>query len=273
MNSNPQDAIDLYERMGERTTQPFALRLLDHLCPVEGHSIVDVGAGTGGLALATAQQGASVLATDINPLMVQRATDRLKPFASSSAAVMDLQSLALDDGSFDIGISNFGLLAYPTWQKGLSEMVRVTRPAGRIALSIWTHEDDCSPAHLLRRVFHELFPDRELWPTNFFPVFSKQSFVELLRSAGCTDVDVQVAQEIWTLFSSPHVVSECDLMFRGFPGYRSLDGHDLGLLHEKLESAFGLYADEGGTIKLPTRAFLNLARKQEVLQVKKTSSG
>ena len=175
--------IGLYERMGERTTQPFALQVLDELDPLAGRSIIDVAAGTGGLAVVASERGASVLAIDLMPAMVERTGERLKAFGNSRAEIMDFLALQVADASFDAAISNFGILAYPTWKDGLEEMVRVVKPGGRILLTMWTQQDDCSPAHVLHRVFRQLFPGRALWPPGLFPVFSRQLLEESLQEA------------------------------------------------------------------------------------------
>lgn len=253
--------INLYERMGERTTQPFSLRLLDRLEPIEGVRLIDIAAGTGGLALTAAERGAHVLATDINPAMIERTAERLRPFSLCRAEVMDFHALAASDATFDIAVSNFGILAYSTWQQGLNEMLRVTRSGGRIVLSMWTHRRDCAPAHVMQRVFSEAFPGRELWPSTLFPIFSEAQLSAIVQDAGCTDAAVEVIEESWSPYSSAEVVRECDPMFKMFPGYAALQAQELATLHEALGQAFHGYAGENGIIRLPTKAFVVTARK------------
>ena len=254
--------IGLYERMGERTTQPFALQVLDELGPLAGRSIIDVAAGTGGLAVVASERGASVLAIDLMPAMVERTGERLKALGNSRAEIMDFLALQVADASFDAAISNFGILAYPTWKDGLEEMVRVVKPGGRILLTMWTQQDDCSPAHVLHRVFRQLFPGRALWPPGLFPVFSRQLLEESLQEAGCTSVSVRETEAEWTPISSGDVVQECDPMFRSFPGYASLGDDEMLDLQDHLRRAFQGYASSDGTIRLPTRAFLVVATRQ-----------
>lgn len=253
--------VGLYERLGERTTQPFALRLLEGLAPIDGKTLIDIAAGTGGLAVTAAERGARVLATDVNPAMIERTRDRLSSLSLCRAEVMDFHALSVSDASFDIAVSNFGILAYSTWQQGLKEMIRVTRSGGRIGLSMWTHRRDCAPAHVMQRVFSQSFPGRELWPSNLFPVFSEEQLAAIILDAGCTDAVADVIEESWSPFSSADVVSECDPMFKIFPGYASLQPHEVVTLHEALGEAFQGYAGEDGIIRLPTKAFVVTARK------------
>lgn len=229
--------------------------------PLEGLSIIDVAAGTGGLAVAAAERGAHVLAADISPAMIERTQERLRPFGSCRAEIMDFRRLTTADGAFDVAVSSFGILAYPTWQEGLREMLRTTRPGGRIALVMWTHRDDCSAAHLMKRVFQDLFPGRTPWPDDLFPVFSEDDLVAALTSAGCSDVSVEVTSADWSPYSSRDVVNECDPMFKGFSGYSALTQSEVERLRPSLESAFNTYVQEDGTIRLPTKAFLVIGRK------------
>lgn len=259
-NDKPLAPIDLYERMGERATQPFALHILERLAPIDGLSLIDIAAGTGGLAVMAAERGAHVLATDANAAMVDRAAERLRPFERCRAEGMDLHALTAIDSTFDIAVSNFGILIHSTWQQGLAEMVRVVRSEGRIALAMWTHQKDCSPAHVMRRVYEDLFPGRELWPSNLFPLFSTESLAAGLRDAGCWDVDVTVVTADWSPFSSADVAGECDPMFKSFPGYAALDPHEVARLQPALNKAFLTYAGNDGTIRLPTTAFVATAR-------------
>ncbi|WP_127754285.1 class I SAM-dependent methyltransferase [Devosia sp. 1566] len=263
MTNSPIDAgagpIGLYERMGERATQPFAIQLLDQLMPLDGLAVIDVASGTGGLAVAAAERDAWVTATDISPDMVARSAERLRSFKNARAGVMDFRSLGTAGASYDIAISHFGILAFPTWRLGLDELLRVTRRQGRVGLTMWTQEDDCSPAHLMRRVFAQLHPDRELWPAGMFPTFSQDELRESLLEAGCSTANIHVAQADWSPYSSPDVVSECDPMFRGFPGYAALSPDEGENLREALQQAFNGYADAQGIIRLPTRAFMIVA--------------
>lgn len=251
----------LYERMGERTTQPFALRVLDELGAIANRSVIDIAAGTGGLAVAAAERGAFVTATDVSAAMVKRAAERLLPFQGSRAQIEDFRALTIPDAQFDVSISIFGVLAFATWRQGIAEMARVTRRGGQIALAMWTHGDDCSPAHVMRRAFRNTFPERELWPADLFPLFSENSLTASAREAGLVGVEVQVATAEWCPFSSADVVRECDPMFKGFPGYSALVTHETVAMHKALAEAFQSYADAHGIIRLPTKAFVVHGRK------------
>ena len=66
--------------MRERAAQPFAIHLLDRLMPLDDLSVIDVAAGTGGLAVVAAMDGARVMATVVSPAMNSCGAERLHPF-------------------------------------------------------------------------------------------------------------------------------------------------------------------------------------------------
>ena len=101
-----------------------------------GMSFLDVAAGSGALSIPAARLGAQVLATDIAPAMVERlnARARAEGLSNLETRVMDGQALALEDDSFDISGSQFGIMLFPDLPRGLRELTRVTRSGGRVLM-------------------------------------------------------------------------------------------------------------------------------------------
>jgi ubiquinone/menaquinone biosynthesis C-methylase UbiE len=100
----------------------------------QGERFLDVAAGTGGLSLPAARLGAQVLATDWSPAMIERFEARVREEGLTTAAgrVMDCHALELPDDHFDVTGSQFGIMLVPEQPRALREMVRVTRPGGRV---------------------------------------------------------------------------------------------------------------------------------------------
>ena len=95
---------------------------------------LDVAAGTGALSIPAAQLGANVLATDISPAMIERldARARQEGLSELKSRVMDGQALELKDNTFDVAGSQYGVMLVPDFPRALREMVRVTKPGGRV---------------------------------------------------------------------------------------------------------------------------------------------
>lgn len=73
------------------------------------------------------------------------------------AKVMHGQALALDDGSFDAVLSISGVIMFPDWRKGLSEVARVTRPGGYGVVATWQNRG-AATFLLLGQIRRKLFP-------------------------------------------------------------------------------------------------------------------
>lgn len=124
-----------YTRVAE-ALEPHAEALAD-ACEVQpGTKVLDVAAGNGNFALAAARRGAIVTATDLTPNMVELGRDRS---SAAGAAIMwseaDAEQLPFDDGTFDVVASVFGAMFAPRPQLVASEMFRVARPAGLVAMA------------------------------------------------------------------------------------------------------------------------------------------
>jgi ubiquinone/menaquinone biosynthesis C-methylase UbiE len=101
-----------------------------------GEQFLDVAAGPGGLSLPAARLGAEVLATDWSRAMIERFEVRAdhEGLRNVEGRVMDCHALDLPDDSFDVTGSQFGVMLVPDQARALREMVRVTKPGGRVLL-------------------------------------------------------------------------------------------------------------------------------------------
>src|SRR5438128_1814803 len=104
-----------------------------------GQRVLDVAAGTGNTALAAARRGARVTATDLVPRMLETASRRAAAEGLElDVQVADAQDLPFEDGTFDVVMSSFGAMYAPDQRRTASELIRVCRPGGRIAMANWT---------------------------------------------------------------------------------------------------------------------------------------
>lgn len=106
-----------------------------------GEQALDVCCGTGDLALSLASQGASVVGIDFSQAMLDEAKRKLPSTASQRAPRSpvvfqqgDAMELPFEDNRFDVVTMAYGLRNLSDWEKGLSELHRVTRPGGRILI-------------------------------------------------------------------------------------------------------------------------------------------
>lgn len=128
-------------------------RLVDGLAICPGMKVLDLGCGDGTTAVPAAQLGADVLGVDIAENLVAAGNARARAaglpnlhFRQGDAS--DLRGL--EDDSFDLVVSIFGAMFAPRPFDVANEMVRVTRPGGRIVMGNWIPGDPTLVAQVLR---------------------------------------------------------------------------------------------------------------------------
>ena len=121
----------------EASAEEFIARLA--LRP--GARVLDVACGSGNLAIPAARAGAVVTGVDIATNLLEQARARAE---AEGLTIQfdegDAEDLPYDDASFDEVVSMYGAMFAPRPELVASELVRVCRPGGRIAMANWTPE-------------------------------------------------------------------------------------------------------------------------------------
>jgi SAM-dependent methyltransferase len=119
----------------------------------KGLKVLDLGSGDGTTALPAAQLGADVLGVDIAGNLVEAGNRRAREQGLASLRFQegDATDLAgLQDKTFDLVVSVFGAMFAPKPFDVAREMVRVTRPGGRIVMGNWIPNDPTFVAQILK---------------------------------------------------------------------------------------------------------------------------
>lgn len=116
-------------------------------------NILDLGCGDGTTAIPEARLGATVLGVDISAYLVKAAKKRaqqegLGNIAFQEGDASDLNEL--EDQQFDLVVTIFGAMFAPKPMDVAREMVRVTRPGGRIVMGNWIPGDPTLVAQILK---------------------------------------------------------------------------------------------------------------------------
>ena len=127
--------------------------LVESLGLRKGMKILDLGCGDGTTAIPAARRGADVLGVDIARNLVEAGSRRAQAEGLSNCRFQegdatDLQGLA--DDSFDLTVSFFGAMFAPKPFDVAKEIVRVTRPGGRIVMGNWIPNDPTLVAQILK---------------------------------------------------------------------------------------------------------------------------
>jgi SAM-dependent methyltransferase len=106
-----------------------------------GTKVLDVATGTGNLAVPAAKTGADVTGIDIAPNLIEQANQRAKAEGvEAKFEVGDAEALPYEDNTFDVVMTMFGAMFAPRPDVTASELIRVTKPGGLIAMANWTPE-------------------------------------------------------------------------------------------------------------------------------------
>lgn len=130
-------------------TTPVAGQLVKFAGIAAGENVLDVGTGTGVVAVTAARTGAHVTGLDLTPELLDQARENAR-IAQTEHIVWtegDAENLPYPDASFDVVVSQFGHIFAPSPELAVKEMRRVLRPGGRIAFATWP------PEHMVGRFF------------------------------------------------------------------------------------------------------------------------
>jgi ubiquinone/menaquinone biosynthesis C-methylase UbiE len=116
-----------------------------------GQTLLDVGCGTGPVAITAALKGAMVTGLDLTPELLAQARESA-PIAGLKDIVWkegDAEALPFGDASFDVVLSQFGHMFAPRPDVAIREMLRVLKPGGRIAFATWPPDTFIGRAFML----------------------------------------------------------------------------------------------------------------------------
>ena len=165
-----------------------------------GMRFLDVAAGSGSLSIPAARLGAEVMATDLSPemlrLLEQRANqERLR----IETRVMDGHALELDDNSFDMAGSQFGVMLFPDMPAGIREMARVVKPGGRVLMIAYGDPHKIDFLGFLVAAVQSVRPDFDGPPMDPpplpFQLRDPQRLHDELAAAGLKDIKIETIVE------------------------------------------------------------------------------
>ena len=125
----------------ERFTLTASEALIEACAVSAGQEVLDVAAGTGNFALLAAAEGASVVASDLTPHLIERGKQRTEEGGVTIEWVeADAEELPFEDARFDCTASVFGAMFAPRPERVARELFRVTRPGNTVGMASWAPE-------------------------------------------------------------------------------------------------------------------------------------
>jgi SAM-dependent methyltransferase len=185
----------------------------------EGLQVLDLGCGDGTTAVPAAQLGADVLGVDIASNLVAAGNERAEALGLTNLRfregdATDLEGL--DDEQFDLVISIFGAMFAPKSFDVAKEMVRVTKPGGRIVMGNWIPNDPTLVAQILKisSAYSPPPPEGFISPMTWGV---ESDVIERFTQAGVPEERITFERDIYT-FNYPGSPSELVAEFRGYYG-------------------------------------------------------
>ena len=124
-----------------KSIQPVADELVAEAAISDGVEVLDIGTGSGNLAIPAAKAGAKVTGSDITTELFDSARARAAEAGVEVDWVeADAADLPFEDDSYDRVMTVFGAIFAPIHQQAADEMARVCKPGGMIAVCCWTPE-------------------------------------------------------------------------------------------------------------------------------------
>jgi SAM-dependent methyltransferase len=193
--------------------------LVNKLGITKGLKVLDLGCGDGTTALPEARLGADVLGVDIAQNLVEAGNKRAKDEGLTNIKFQegDASNLhELKDHTFDLVVSIFGAMFAPKPFDVAKEMVRVTRPGGRIVMGNWIPNDPTLVAQILK-ISSSYSPPP---PEGFISPMTwgiENNVNERFASAGIPKEKISFARDTYT-FDFPSAPSELVSAFRKYYG-------------------------------------------------------
>jgi SAM-dependent methyltransferase len=221
--------------------------------------VLDAACGTGVLTRAVAElvgPGGTVVGLDLNEgmLAVARRAAPGVEWRQGSAGRLPFAA-----GQFDAVVSQFGLMFFEDRPAALREMLRVTRPGGRLAVAVWGSLDEtpgyAAMAELLRRLFGDEVAESLRAP---YVLGDRHTLHTLFVEAGLPDarITTQVGAARF-----PSVPAWVHTEIRGWTLADRLDDAQVGWLVAEAERALGQFVTADGTVSFPAPAHIVAATR------------
>jgi ubiquinone/menaquinone biosynthesis C-methylase UbiE len=240
---------ELYDRlMVPLIFEPYASDLARRVAAIQPRQVLETAAGTGVVTRALASHlaaDAHIVATDLNPPMLEQAARRLQDERVTWKQA-DALALPFEDLGFDAVVCQFGAMFFPDKTQGYREAHRVLKPGGRFFFNVWDRIEANEIAHAVTQALSEVFPDD---PPRFMArtphgYHDVDAIRAELHAAGFTDVAVElVAAQSRAPSSREAALAYC----QGTPLRNEIEARDASRLDEATERAAEALARRFGT--------------------------
>jgi ubiquinone/menaquinone biosynthesis C-methylase UbiE len=242
-----------------RMLEPAATALCDACRVSAGQEVLDVAAGDGNFALAAARQGATVMASDLSPGMVERGRARCAEEGFEIEWVeADAEELPFDDARFDCIGSVFGAMIAPRPERVAKELFRVVGPGGTVGMTAWTPESFASALFDVGRKYVPPPPD--------MPLAKEWGVEDVVRSrfdGHAASIDFQRRSLLWQTDSLSSLEARLEATPVQAAAKQNLPSEQYEAMQaEQLELARQWSSVADGQVRIEAEYLISVARKR-----------
>ena len=234
-----------------------------------GETVLEVGAGPGGVGLAAARavtEAGRVILTDIAPPMIEVARERVRRSGLQHVEleVADAVALPLPDAAVDVVLCRFAYQAMPDPGRAFAESLRVLRPGGRLAFAVFPEAERNPWASLPMQALAAAAgaPPPQTDRPGMFALADEQHLRSLLARAGFVDVRLEhlTDERRYESFESWWKLRR-ELPPGAAQRWSSLDAGAREDLERRLRGEVQRYAREDGELVFPSDVLVAFARR------------
>jgi ubiquinone/menaquinone biosynthesis C-methylase UbiE len=225
-----------------------------------GMRVLDVACGTGVLSLVVAEvvmPDGAVVGLDLNPGMLDVARRKAPRIDWREASA---EAIPFEDATFDAVVSQFGLMFFEDKARAIREMVRVLRPAGRLAVAVWDSLENVTGygafTALLSRLFGDSVAESLRAP---YSLGDTQILSSLFSVTGALAITISTL-EGKVRYPSIRYWMESDI--RGWTLSDALDEAQLDLLVSEAETDLARFVNDDGTVEFSSPAHIVVGTKR-----------
>lgn len=185
----------------------------------KGMNVLDLGCGDGTTAIPEAKLGANVLGVDIASNLVKAGNQRAKAEGLSNCTFQEGDACELngiEDNRFDVAVSIFGAMFAPKPVEVAKELVRVTRPGGKIVMGNWIPGDPTLVAQILKiSAAYTPAPPAGFISPMLWGV--EEQVIERFEKAGVSKENISFSRDTFT-FNAPYSPADFLETFKNYYG-------------------------------------------------------
>lgn len=217
--------------LGPLFFEPFALDMAERLRHLQPKSVLEVACGTGRVTKHLPQvlpEGAIIVATDVNPAMVDFAKEQLKEHTAIQWDVVDAVSLPYHNKQFDCIVSQFGVMFYSDRRRAYAEAFRVLRPGGAFLFNAWDSLSRNPAARLTDETLAHFFPTDT--PAFYKVPFSYHDANEIREDLQSVGFEISAMQVLHLTGHAELAEDAARGLLEGTPAYTAITERDATLL-------------------------------------------